>query len=211
MSVAMERRNVNDIRYGFYLRPSLAMSRAQAAIYDLLARQYNLQAAGRFMPHATIKGFFRSDAPVEEIRRRLDPVMAERSPLTIHNRGPIAFGPTSIVLDIHHLPDGEVNCPLQSLHEDAIAALLPVVHPDCDFSPDEWLGPRFLAHLTLAMADLKEELAEEVGAFVREAEPIGPAEFVADTFHLFAFTSDAWSARWWETLRWEHLASWRLR
>ena len=44
----------------------------QAEVHDLLARQYNLRVAGRFMPHATIKGFFRSDAPVAEMVAALD-------------------------------------------------------------------------------------------------------------------------------------------
>ncbi|MGI8976821.1 MAG: hypothetical protein ACR2GS_08885 [Thermomicrobiales bacterium] len=44
-----------DVRFGFYLRPSLAMSRAQVEIHNLVARQYGSMTAGKFMPHATIK------------------------------------------------------------------------------------------------------------------------------------------------------------
>ena len=47
-----------DVRFGLYLRPPLAMSRAQAELHDIVARQYGSMCAGRFMPHATIKGFF---------------------------------------------------------------------------------------------------------------------------------------------------------
>ncbi len=36
----------DDVRYGCYLRPSPAMCWAQAEMHALLARQYNLQAAG---------------------------------------------------------------------------------------------------------------------------------------------------------------------
>lgn len=163
------------------------------------------------MPHATIKGFFRSDAPVAEMITRLDEAMAGRSPVAITNRGPIAFGGTSIVLDVHHEADGTANTPLQALHEAAIAALLPLVHPGCDFTPREWLGPMFFAHLTLAMADLQEQFAFEVVTFVRDLGPIGPSHFAADTYQLFAFRSEDWSGTWWDTLQWELLHSWQLR
>ncbi len=201
---------MSDTRYGFYLRPSAEMCRAQAEVHALLARQYNLRVAGRFMPHATIKGFFRSDAPLLEIVERIDGAMAGRAPVTVTNRGPIAFGGTSIVLDVHHEADGAPNTPLQTLHEASIAAILPIVHPDCDFTPREWLGPMFFAHLTLAMADLPERFATEVLEFVHDLAPIGPDRFVTDTFHLFAFQSDDWSGQWWRTLEWDLLHSWRL-
>jgi hypothetical protein len=54
-----------------YLRPSLAMGSAQAGIHDLLARQYGLHAAGRFPPHATVKGFFRSTVGAADLSGRL--------------------------------------------------------------------------------------------------------------------------------------------
>jgi hypothetical protein len=41
------------------------MSRAQAAMHDVLRRQFGLQVGGQFMPHATIMSFFRSDAPLK--------------------------------------------------------------------------------------------------------------------------------------------------
>ena len=201
---------MSDTRYGFYLRPSAAMCRAQAEVHALLARQYNLRVAGRFMPHATIKGFFRSDAAIPEIVERIDGAMAGRAPVTVTNRGPIAFGGSSIVLDVHYEADGATNAHLHALHEASVAAILPVVHPDCDFTPGEWLGPVFFAHLTLAMTDLPERFAAEVLEFVIDLGPIGPDRFVADTFQLFAFTSDDWAGQWSHSLQWNLLHSWRL-
>jgi 2'-5' RNA ligase len=201
---------MTDIRYGFYLRPSFAMCRAQVEIHDLLQRQYGLQAAGKFMPHATIKGFFRSDAPVETMVSRLDTALAGHRALTVYNNGAVAFGTMGIALRIQFTPEGAHNGPLQALHQAALDALLSLVHPQCDFTPHEWLGERFDAHLTLAMADLKPQFFDEILRFVKEAEPIGPASFLADTFQLFAFESDDWAGRWWETLRWELRHSWRL-
>jgi 2'-5' RNA ligase len=201
---------VSATRYGFYLRPSPAMCRAQAEIHALLERQYGLRAAGRFMPHATIKGFFRSDASQAELEAGCARAVAGRAAFTIFNQGVVPFGTSGIALHIQRLPSGEPNGPLQALHEAAWAALTPHIHPECDFTPREGAGPRFDAHLTLAMADIPRQLFDEVLAFLRELEPIGPASFRADTLQLFAFTSTEWGGPWWETLRWIHLASWRL-
>ena len=201
---------MNDARYGFYLRPSLAMCRAQAEIHDLLARQYNLRVAGRFMPHATIKGFFRSDASVDEMIARLDAAIKGMTSFAVHNHGVVPYLKESIVLNIHQDANGATNGPLQALHEAALKALLPLVRSDCEFTPGEWKGPLFHAHLTLAMADVPARCFDEILEFVRRAEPIGPPAFLTDTVQLFAFESDDWGGRWWQTLRWELLQSWRL-
>lgn len=201
---------MSDRRFGLYLRPSLAMCRAQAEIHDLLARQYNLQTAGRFMPHATIKGFFRSDASVSTMVAQLDAAMVGQSAFPVCNAGVVPFLNHAIVLDIHRGESGNANEPLQTLHQAALDALLPLVRSDCDFTPGEWKGPMFHAHLTLAMADIPASFFDEILAFVRDAEPIGPPSFLADTVQLFAFASDEWSGRWGETLSWELLHSWRL-
>lgn len=200
----------SDRRYGFYLRPSFAMCLAQAQVHELLCRQYHLDVAGRFMPHATIKGFFRSEAPAAEMVQRLDDVLGSHRAVAVHNGGVVPLGPVGIGLAIQRLADGSRNEPLQSLHEAALGALMPLVHPSCDFTPMEWLGPRFEAHLTLAMADIPPTQFDEILRFIRDGEPIGPTEFTADTVQLFVFESDEWSGRWWDTLGWELLHSWRL-
>jgi 2'-5' RNA ligase len=201
---------MSSTRYGFYLRPSFAMCRAQTEIHDLLSRQYGLQAAGKFMPHGTIKGFFRSDVSPAEMVARLDPVLAGFEPFPVYNGGMTAYHNLAIVLDIHHTPDGERNERLQALHEAASAALLPLVHPECEFTPWEPSGEQFTAHLTLAMADIPARFFDEIFRFVREADPIGPSSFLLKVVQLFAFTSEAWDGPWWETLRWNLLHSWRL-
>lgn len=199
-----------QIRYGWYLRPSYAMSRAQAEMHDLLRRQFGLECGGVFMPHATLKGFFRSDAPVAGIETAFGKAIEGHEPFAVSNRGPEGWGRGSIVLDIHHTSDGERNNALQALHESGWNAVAPLVHPDCDFTPIEGAMEDFRAHLTLVMADLREELFDEVMAFVQEAGPIGPEVFTAEYVHLYAFHSEAWTGKWWETLHWSLLKSWRL-
>lgn len=199
-----------DIRFGLYLRPSLAISRAQAEMHDLIARQYGSMCAGRFMPHATIKGFFRSDGSVEAMVNALDPVMRERQPFVVTNVGPIQFGGNgSIVLDIHHDADGNPNRDLVEMHRAVFTALEPLIRPDCDFTPREGKLDRFHAHLTLMMADIPKGLEDEIHEFVRDAEPIGPPEFVAERFHLVAVRSQDWDGSWWESMQWTLLHSWK--
>jgi 2'-5' RNA ligase len=198
------------IRYGFYLRPSYAMSRAQCEIHDVLRRQFGLEVGGKFMPHATIMSFFRSDAPLAVIEAAIAGVMAHHAPFTVTNGGPRPHGRSGVSLDVHHDADGAPNAAMQAIHEDAFAAIVPLVHPECEFAFGNWSGARFRAHLTLAMADIPDQFFDEVLAFLESAEPIGPHEFQAESFHLYAFESDDWAGRWWETIDWKDLRSWRL-
>lgn len=200
-----------DIRFGVYLRPSFEMSRAQVEIHDLVARQYGSMCAGRFMPHVTIKGFFRSDATVDELASALEPVMARHDPFEAYNGGIIPFRSSgSIVLDIQHDPEGEPNGPLNRLHGDVFSALEPLIRSDCDFTPREGRLDRFHAHLTLMMGDIPQGLGEEIHEFLQHAEPIGPPSFLADRYHLVALRSQQWDGPWWETMQWTLLHSWRL-
>jgi len=201
---------VPDVRYGFYLRPSFAMSRAQAEIHELLRRQFNLQVGGKFMPHATIKGFFKSDCSPETIIAALDAMLTDRSPFTVYNNGLVPFARGGFGLIIQNLPDGSPNTELQRFHEDAMDALDPVISPDCERSRDEWTRARFIAHLTLAMADIPEWGFDDALAFTAQAQPIGPDSFLADSFDLFAFESQHWDGDWWHDFTWTWLRGWTL-
>jgi hypothetical protein len=211
MTITLDTLEANPrIRYGFYLRPSYEMCRAQAEMHDLLRRVFGLEVGGKFMSHVTIMSFFRSDAPLAAIKAAIDPVMAGRAPFKITNCGPWPHGRRSITLDVHHSADGSPNQALVDVHRAAFEAILPLVHSDCEFSFRSWSGEDFRAHLTLAMADIPDFLFDEVLAFVNDALPIGPASFTAAWFHLYAFESDDWGGGWWETMTWKDLATWRL-
>jgi hypothetical protein len=204
---------VSDLRYAVYLRPSYEMSRTQAEVHDVLERQYGLRAAGNFMPHATIKGFFRSEASEGSIAARLDAVLDGREAFDVFNGGIVPFGRDGMAIDVNSTSEGTPNVPLRDLHQTVMDAVMPLVDPACEFTPREereLAYERFRAHLTLAMADVPEHLFDEVLEFVREADPIGPPSFLADTVQFLAFRSDDWAGRWWETLRWQLLRSWTL-
>ncbi len=179
-------------------------------MHDLLRRQFGLVAGEAFMPHATIKGFFRSDATIAEIVVAVDVAVRHRPPFTVVNNGPVPFGRGGVSLDVQHGDNGERNEAIQALHEAVFTGLTPLIHEACDFTPRERAMERFFAHLTLAMADIPNFLFDEVHAFIRDAEPIGPRRFTAEYLHLFAFRSDDWSGEWWHSLRWSLLHAWKL-
>ena len=196
------------VRFGLYLRPSYEMSRAVAAMHELMRRQFGQTRAGKYMPHATI-GFFQSDAPWQELAAAVTPVLAGRGPFVVQNHGPIPLG-RSVVLDIHHDDAGEVNAALQALHDDAHAALSPLIADDLQ-DRFRWPAETFQGHITLAQTIRPAWLHDEILAFAREAEPIGPRRFLAEYIHLYAVMSDDWDADdWSDTLTWNLLASWRL-
>ncbi len=198
------------VRFGFYLRPSYAMCRAQAEMHDLLRRQFGLQVGGQFMPHATIMSFFRSDAPIAGIESVIDGAVRGHAPFTVSNNGPKPHKRSGVSLDVHHNADGSPNAALQAMHESAFAAITPLVHPECEFAFNGWAGENFRAHLTLAMADIPETMFDEILAFIESAAPIGPAQFLAEYFTLYAFQSDDWGGAWWRTLTWRPIRTWRL-
>lgn len=198
------------IRYGFYLRPPYAMSKAQIDMHVALERQFGLIGGGVFMPHATIKGLFRSDASIDELCTAIDYAVLGHQPFDVINGGIATPDRRSIFINTHLMEDGSVNEPQHQLHHDVFSALKPLIHPDCDFTPREWAEDRFFAHHTLAMSDLEEWFFDEVWAYVRAAEPIGPPSFTAEWFSLYAFQSDAWDGPWWESLEWRLLRSWKL-
>jgi len=194
------------IRYGLYLRPSFAMARTLAEFHELALRQFGQTRAGKYMPHATI-GFFDTEATVAELVAAIDPVCATHAPFTIVNNGLVPLG-NSFVLDINHLEDRGVNAALHAFHDDAHAALYPLTDHTDRF---HWTGEGFFAHMTLVQRVRPAALYDEIHAFLREAEPIGPRRFRAQHMHLYAIRSDDWNdEEWSDSLTWTFLHSWNL-
>jgi len=199
----------SNYRYGFYLRPDYATSKAIADAHQLLRAQYGFITAGLFMPHATIKGFCRSDADIADMVTRLDAAFAGFKPCTVYNGGIIKMG-SGLVTSWQHLPDGVTPNPgLIEASDRSWAALEPLIHPDCDFRHRDPRGSQFHAHITVAMADIPRKMQDEVMAFLNEGGRLGSTSFVANTYHLFRFKAD-WQANWWHTLTWDLLHSWQF-
>lgn len=199
-----------EYRYGFYLRPDLFTSMAVSEIHRVLRKQYGLFSADLFMPHATIKGFYRSDASVEEQIARYDAAFAGFKPFTAYNNGTIKMGSAGIVTSWRDLPDGSVNRAFRESSDRAWQAIEPLIHPDCDFRWRDPRGDQFHPHITLAMADVLPKFKDEIYDFVCSRGKVGSAHFVADTYQLFRFRAN-WQGNWWHTLTWEHLHSWQMK
>jgi hypothetical protein len=76
-----------------------------------------------------------------------------------------------------------------------------------DYDPEQ-----YRAHLSLASHDLygRPDLHDEVGAFIRELDVDVPTGFRGDTVVLYRTASPDWSGRWWQTMTWEHVHTWKL-
>lgn len=203
----------DTFRYGFYLRPDLKTSIAISQMHRVLQAQYGLTAAGLFMPHATIKGFYKSAAEPQEMVERLDKTLAGFKPFRVYNGGNVLMGLRGVVTSWRDLPDGRRNTALDDIQDRAFEALLPLIPADCAFTKGDPRGPNgtppFHAHITLAMADMEERQRDEVLDFVNQGGKVGSESFMADTYHLFRFKAD-WDGAWWHTLSWELLHSWRF-
>jgi 2'-5' RNA ligase len=197
------------LRYGVYLLPAPPLAAAVAAVHDRLAREHGLRAAGRFMPHVTLKGFFRSEADPAELEARLRPALHGRPPVTLHNAGAVALGPDTIALDVDADPGGGRNRALHDLHVAVFDAMGACVARGCEFTAAEFAGDAFRAHLTLAMADIPPDRFSELLALTAQA-PVGPPSSEAIEVALFAFDSHDWAGSWWETLTWRPVAAFLL-
>jgi 2'-5' RNA ligase len=196
-------------RYGVYLLPAPPLAAAVAAVHGWLAREHRVRAAGRFMPHVTLKGFFRTEAEPAELEARLRPVLHGRTAVTLHNAGPVALGPETIALDVDGDPGGGRNRALHALHLAVFDAMGPCVAPGCEFTAVEFAGAAFRAHLTLAMADIPPDRFRELLALTAQA-PAGPSSSEATEVALFAFESHDWTGSWWDTLTSRPVAAFSL-
>jgi 2'-5' RNA ligase len=197
------------LRYGVYLLPAPPLAAAVAAVHGRFAREYGLRAAGRFMPHVTLKGFFRTEAEPAELEARLRPALHGRPPVTLHNAGAVALGPETVALDVDADPDGGRNRALHALHVAVFEAMGPCVARGCEFTAVEFAGNAFRAHLTLAMADIPPDRFPELLALAAQA-PVGPSSSEAIEVALFAFENRDWAGSWWETLTWRPVATFSL-
>ncbi|MFF5966462.1 2'-5' RNA ligase family protein [Streptomyces collinus] len=199
-------------RYGVYLRPDPATCAAVTAVTSQLRAQYGIVSAGAFPPHATLAGSRHITAPVQEIVAAVTRALAGARAFTVHNAGVRRQG-VGLVYDVHHLADGITPNPdfadLAALVDKAVAPLEsaapnPAANP---FDEDT-----FRAHLSLVSHDMyvRPDLSEEVREYVDGLPVTFPQTFRGDRVSLYRTRSDDWTGRWWQTLTWEHVHTWRL-
>ncbi|WDV56474.1 2'-5' RNA ligase family protein [Streptomyces coeruleorubidus] len=199
-------------RYGVYLRPDPATCAAVTAVTSQLRAQYGVVSAGAFPPHATLAGSRHITAPIEEIIAAVTRGLAEASAFTVHNAGIRRQG-AGLVYDVHHLADGITpNTSFTDLAALVDEAVVPLETPAPNPAEDRFAADTFRAHLSLVSHDMdvRPDLSEELEEYVRALPVSFPQSFPADAVALYRTRSDDWSGRWWQTLTWEHLHTWRL-
>ncbi len=197
--------------YGFYLIPPPEIVYLIGIAHQLLASQFHSFTAGRFMVHATIKGFFklRDGAALEDFQPALDKLMADTPPVTTRLTELYShtgmYGSSVLVL-LDRTPE------LHRLHNAVWNIVRPLIAPDCPFSSREFAGDFFSPHLTLAMADFPTEpgllaQAEALCQFIYTTLPA--TTFQASHFQLIRCDAPDWQGEWWRDLTFTQLKGWQ--
>ncbi|MFB2556366.1 heme utilization protein [Herbiconiux liangxiaofengii] len=206
------RRDDSDpYRYGVYLRPDAPTCRAVTVVTDQLRAQYGLLSAGAFPPHATLVGSQPFGFAERDVVDALTHALAGVEPFAVHNAGIRSQG-IGYVYDVDHRPDGTVNDELHGLAAVVEATVAPFRRPMGSPPANGFDPATFRAHLSLASHDLyvRPDLHDEVGEFIRELAVPVPSGFAGHTVVLYRTASPDWTGRWWQTMTWEHVHTWRL-
>ncbi|MEV6947721.1 2'-5' RNA ligase family protein [Streptomyces sp. NPDC051172] len=199
-------------RYGVYLRPDPATCAAVTAVTTQVRAQYGFISAGAFPPHATLVGSRHITAPAEEIVTAVTRCLADVRAFTVHNAGVRRQG-VGLVYDVQHLADGVTPNPdFVDLAARVDKAVAPLQSPAPNHAVHDFDRDTYRAHLSLVSHDMyiRPDLSEEVGEYVRELPVAFPDTFPGDRVTLYRTRSDDWTGRWWQTLTWEHVHTWRL-
>ncbi|WIE69930.1 2'-5' RNA ligase family protein [Curtobacterium sp. MCLR17_054] len=198
-------------RHGIYLRPDARTCRAVTVVTDQLRAQYGLLSAGAFPPHATLVGSQPFGSHEDQVVAAVTALLDSRPAFDVHNAGVREQG-IGFVYDVATRPDGSHNDDFVRLAADIEAVVAPFRQPMQVPLANDYDPEQYRAHLSLASHDLygRPDLHDEVGAFIRELDVDVPTGFRGDTVVLYRTTSPDWSGRWWQTMTWEHVHTWKL-
>ncbi|WP_344515884.1 2'-5' RNA ligase family protein [Dactylosporangium maewongense] len=175
--------------------------------------QFGLVSSGAFPPHITLVGSQHLPVTPDAIVEAVTCALAGRSGFDVHNNGPRPTGSIGMAYDVHHLADGTTpNQDVLALAAAVHAAVDPLTGPAPNPAPHTFDPDTFRAHLSLVSHDLyaRPDLRAEVFEFIQGLPVPYPERFHADAVALYRTRSDDWTGRWWTTLTWEHMHTWRL-
>ncbi|WP_433283878.1 2'-5' RNA ligase family protein [Pseudonocardia sp. CA-142604] len=200
-------------RYGVFLRPDPRTSLAVTTVTTQLRAQFGFISADAFPPHATLVGSQHIGRDEDTIVEAVTKAVAPLTSFPVVNSGIRRLGDGgAVVYDVHHLADGTPNTPLVELAAAIDTAVAPLRRPAEDPEPNLFDRQAFRAHLSLASHDLRlrPDLSEEAEEFIHGLGVEVPPDFPAEYVSLYRTRSDDWSGRYWLTLTWTHLHTWRL-
>lgn len=201
-----------QIRYGVFLRPDPATSVAVTQITGQLRAQYGLVSAGAFPPHVTLAGSLPLAAPESTLVQALTLALEEQPAFPVTNAGIRRLFGTTLAFDVDE-HQGRANPGLVALAERVDQAVRPLLEPEpTGLAPDVYEADRWHPHLSLASHELadRNDLVEEVEAYVRALPFTAPTRFRAELVGLYRLFHPSWTGAWWRDLRWEHVRSWTL-
>jgi len=200
----------SDSRLGFYLIPPAKLSAEVLQLRHLVQDQYRVGAALNFMIHMTIKGFFKpaSAELYPELIHALDTFMSGYKPFTLYPTGIKRFPDDGIGIECAQAK----NPVLWEIHTRCFDDIIkPFIADDCEFTPVEPTGERFVPHITISMRDLSPQISEDIHNYLSGID-FSPEGYVVNNFKLYEFTSEGWGTdEWIYSLDWNILHSWFLK
>ncbi|OIH96533.1 heme utilization protein [Curtobacterium sp. MCBA15_001] len=207
----LPRDDSDPYRYGIYLRPDARTCHAVTTITDQLRAQYGIVSAGVFPPHATLVGSQPFGHDEDAVVDTVTALLAGRPGFDVRNAGVREQG-IGYVYDVATRPDGALNEDFVRLAADVDAAVAPFRRPMGSPLGNDYDPEHYRAHLSLASHDLygRPDLHDEVGEYIRALDVAVPEGFRGDTVVMYRTASPDWSGRWWTTMTWEHVRTWKL-
>lgn len=208
--------HISSFRYRVFLRPGPRFGVTALQAMDIAHRQFGFQSAVSYPPpHTTLVGSIAIDGPERELENVLEEVL-QRPAVPLWNKGLGRQFEASLGYNVNEDGNGQPNLLLRELVREIFEAVeLLRVHPVTDLGivkRRRETAEAFEGHLTVVGHDGIDnpELVEECLDYLRALDLNGPATDIGNTVSLFRFHSEDWGGRYWETMRWTILRSWRL-
>lgn len=208
--------DAGPLRYGVFLRPSPELIEESLRAYRIVVDQFGFTAANAYPPHVTIVGSIALAPGVAEddLVDAVSGAIAGRCALPLVNHGMRGWN-DSIGYRIDDDP-GASTPGLRDLMGSVLEALKPLrVFPPSDRTTAARLldSPQtFDPHLSLLGHDGKDNPAASAECLeVLEALGIGaPSTWSGEWVTLYRLHAQDWTDRYWDTMTWQILRSWRL-
>lgn len=202
-------------RYGVFLRPAPQLGLEALKAMKVAYEQFGFTAAMAYPPHTTIMGSLSlKDHNEEALTEAVDKALEGQKPIAVSTPG-IVRTPWGIAYELRD--DTEDNSKLKELMGSIQKQIDPLLsYPPLDrsvasrrkASPDT-----YVPHLSIVSHDglWFPDLADEAFEYLSEAQIGKGGNYLANYVTLYRFRSEDWTGRYWETMQWMIVKSWKLK